>query len=65
MQYFQRSNEEFIAECVTNENKDMFADALLGEVREIESNVIMDCVEAVRALTAKGFDVVRRGRFAC
>ena len=60
MQYFQRSNEEFIAECVADENKDMFADVLLGEVRRIESNVFMDCVEAVRMLAGKGYEVTKK-----
>lgn len=59
MQYFQRNNEDFIAECVADENKDMFADALLGGVRKIESNVFMDCVEAVRLLAGNGYEVTK------
>jgi hypothetical protein len=57
MRFFQPCNEAFIAECVAEEYREMFAAALLGAVREVESNVFMDCVDAVRLLADKGYAV--------
>ena len=59
MEYFSKSNEDFVSEYVREESKEGFSDALFGPVRGVEANVFIDGVDVWRILKNKGFDVVR------
>ena len=59
MEYFLEANEKFVAECIPVEVRSRFVKALFSAAKDVESNVSIDGVEALRILKTKGYEVAR------
>jgi hypothetical protein len=60
MRYFEEKNRKFIAESVPFTQREQFSATLFRSVRELEANIFVDGVEAMKFLDRKGFALTRK-----
>jgi len=60
MAYFKESNRQFVEEYVPKEHRQVYAECFGRDVKNLESNIYMDCMEAWQILKRKGFEIRKR-----